>query len=136
MGGAPDPARLGAHEAHYAKGVTLLRADVFDPKPETIGTFEAVYDRAALVAVAPDDQRRYVETCRALLAPGGGTFLVGFAYDQEKAPGPPWSVDEETVRRLYAGCSIELLACRSLPTSARLTDAGVKAFEESAYWIG
>jgi thiopurine S-methyltransferase len=135
-GVSATPHHLGAHPAFYGRGVTLARADIFDCKPETLGRFDAIYDRAALVAIDPAMRERYVQTCRALLNGRGGIFLIAFAYDQTKTPGPPWSVDEATIRTLYAPMKVELLERRSLPTHpGGLKSAGVDAIEESAYWI-
>jgi thiopurine S-methyltransferase len=111
-------------------GVTLVQGDFFTV--EGLGSFDVIYDRAALVALDPATRERYVARCRSLSS--GGIFLIAFAYDQTKAPGPPWSVDEAAVRALYGG-RIDVLARRALPTSTRLKDAGVDAIEETAYWI-
>jgi thiopurine S-methyltransferase len=92
------PHHLGAHEAVYADGVTLVQADIFDVKPESLGRFDAIYDRAALVALPPARREEYVALCRAL-APK--TLLLTFAYDQTRMEGPPFSVDEAIVRGLY-----------------------------------
>lgn len=136
QGVAPQPSEIGGRPALGANGVTLVCGDVFDASPRDLGRFDVVYDRAALVALEPSTRTRYVETCRALLAEGGVTFLVAFAYDQSKTPGPPWSIDEATVRALHAGLPVEILATRSVPTSKRLSEAGIAALEETAYRIG
>ena len=131
----PTKAQLGGMPTSISKNVTLVCGDVFDLTPAALGHFDVVYDRAALVALAPPTRDRYVALVRSMLADGGIVFLVAFAYDQSKAPGPPWSVDAETVRQLYAGATIEVLATRSVPVSARLTEAGLTALEETAYRI-
>lgn len=137
----PTVVKMGRHDALTAQGVTLLCADVFDVGPEDIGTFDVVYDRAALVALDPSDRKRYVALCRRLLREGGRTLLVTLAYDQTKAPGPPWCVDEAAVRDLYGPsppsqtARIDLLESHSVPTSKRLSEAGLPAFEESIYRI-
>ena len=111
--------------------------DLIDSWPE-LGTFDAVYDRAALVALQQPERRRYVDLCRSLLHDDGVTLLITFAYDQSKAPGPPWSVDAAMVRDLYGPSppwKIEVLETRSVPTSERLREAGLPEFEESFYVI-
>lgn len=133
---ASPPVASGKHRSLTAKGVTLVCADVFEAAPAELGRFDALYDRAALVALEPSTRERYVATCRSLLGDGGKIFLVAFSYDQALAPGPPWSIDEATVRKLYAGLPIEILERRSLPASKRLADSGITALEETAYLIG
>jgi thiopurine S-methyltransferase len=128
----PEKHALGKHEAFSAGGVTLVHADMFEV--EGIGPFDAIYDRAALVALDPKDRVRYVQTCRSLVR--GPTFLVAFSYDQSRAPGPPWSIDDRTVRALYANRSIEILGTQKASISPRLREAGVDAMDETAYLIG
>jgi thiopurine S-methyltransferase len=118
-GRAPTPHRLGAHDAYYAQGVTLVRADMFDVKPETLGRFDAIYDRAALVAIDPPRRADYVAVCHAL---ANRALLISFSYDQTTREGPPWSVDEAMVRALYG--SVEKLAERDGET-----------MRETAYWL-
>lgn len=132
-----DPPRteMGRAPVLAAKGVTLICANIFDVRPEELGRFDVIYDRAALVALEPSTRARYVEACQALLGEGGKTFLVTLAYDQSVAPGPPWSIDAAMVQTLYAGRSIETLETRQIPTSPRLTAAGAPTFTETAFLV-
>lgn len=134
-GEKPIAHRLGAHDALYAKGVTMIAGDIFSVTPASLNTFDLIYDRAALVALAPADEARYAAAMRALLKPGGGIFLITFSYDQSKVEGPPWSVDDAQVHALYAGMTIERLGDRQLPANFRLQGLGVPFMTETAYWI-
>lgn len=131
----PERIEVGGHPAASARGVTLICADILQLPAAALAGFDVVYDRAALVAVEAELRVPYVEACRNALGPNGLELLVTFAYDQSRAAGPPFSVDEATVRELFAKEAIELLETRSAPTSARLTEAGVPSFDESAYLI-
>ena len=133
----PVASEIGGAPALSAGGVTLVCGDFFEVASDALGQFDVVYDRAALVAIDPLLRARYVETCRTRLAEGGVTFLVVFAYDQSLVPGPPFSVDPEMVRELYAphSVAIEALETRATPTSTRLAEAGVPALIETAYLI-
>jgi thiopurine S-methyltransferase len=101
-----------------------------------VGSFDAIYDRAALIAVEPTMRARYVEHCRTLSQKGARTLLVSITYDQGKVEGPPWSVDEPTVRDLHAGQPIEVLQTREVAPNPRLRDAGILSLLEAAYLIG
>jgi len=133
----PVASQIGGAPALSAAGVTLVCGDFFEVASEALGEFDVVFDRAALVAVEPPLRARYVETCRARLADGGVIFLVAFAYDQSRAPGPPWSVPPDVVRELYgpSSASIEELETRAAPANPRLTAAGIPALMETAYLI-
>lgn len=127
---------LGRHEAFSARGVTMVLGDMFDMKPDALGAFDAIYDRAALIAVEPEMRAKYVARCRALLEVGGVTLLIAFSYDQAKAPGPPFSVDSATVHELFAGRSIQVLETRVASVSPGLREAGITSIDETAYLIG
>jgi thiopurine S-methyltransferase len=136
---SPVASVIGGALALSAGGVTLVRGDFFEltASAKLLGRFDVIYDRAALVAIAPPLRARYVEACRTVLADDGLTFLITFAYDQTRAPGPPFSVDPATVNELFAGESItiESLETRATPASKRLADAGIAAIMETAYVI-
>jgi thiopurine S-methyltransferase len=126
---------LGANTAFVTGSVTLVCADVFALDLPVLGRFDAVYDRAALVALEPSTRSRYLDVCRSLLKPSGSTLLVSFAYDPPTVPGPPWSIDEPTVRELFASERVTVLERRDSSISPRLQAAGVKTLNETAYRI-
>ncbi len=126
---------LGEHDAYRAEGVTLVCADMLGVSPDALGTFDAIYDRAALVAIEPAIRERYVATCRALSNDGAATLLVAFSYE-ERIEGPPWSVDRAVVDALFADRSIEVLSTRPATVAPGLAAAGVRAVCETAYLIG
>jgi thiopurine S-methyltransferase len=107
---------------------TLLAGDVFASTEEDVGPVSALYDRAALVALPDEVRPRYVAHLRRLLSKGATGLLITFEYDPQLMDGPPFSVGEEEVRRLYAPGRVELLG--DAPAEApRFTAAGVPARE-------
>lgn len=97
-----------AVEKWSGNGITLLRGDLFDlTSDSTSGLFDSVLDRASLVAIQPSLRSSYVATMGKLLKPQGTILLVTFdrrrGTDSARAAGPPFSVDEGEVRRLYEG---------------------------------
>lgn len=115
-------------------GVTMVIGDYLDVTT-ALGRFDLVYDRAALVAVEPALREAYVAVGRARLAPHGETLLVALAYDQSKGNGPPFSVDDAELARLYPDLVVEPLATQAAPASPRLVSAGVATFAETTYRI-
>ncbi len=97
----PDVSALGPLERHAAEGVTLLCGDFFDVKPNHLAGVAAVYDRAALIALPPDMRERYVERIIELIPHGAPILLVTLSYPDGEMEGPPFSVNEAEVRRLY-----------------------------------
>lgn len=61
-----------------------------------VGTFDAAFDRGALIAIEPEDRPQYVSVLTSLMAPGGKILLV--AIEHEPAFGPPHSLNEAQVR--------------------------------------
>ncbi|MBC7692223.1 MAG: thiopurine S-methyltransferase, partial [Methylotenera sp.] len=49
----------GRFTVHRADGLTLFNGDFFDLTPEQLGSVDAVYDRAALIAQPPEMRNRY-----------------------------------------------------------------------------
>jgi thiopurine S-methyltransferase len=65
--------------------------------------FDAMYDRAAMVAMPPALRRPYVRHCQKLLAPDSHVMLVTLEYDQSQMKGPPFSVMPDEVTDLWEG---------------------------------
>ena len=68
----------------------------FQDKP-----FDALYDRAALVALPPDRRPAYAAHTRALLQLNAPQLLITLNYDQTQVAGPPFSVSPEEVARYW-----------------------------------
>lgn len=115
--------------------VQLIAADFFDVQPKQVGSFDWVFDRAALIAMETSKQPAYVQHLRSLIVPGGRIFLIADAYDQTRMSGPPFSVPEERVRWLFAGArSIEKLAEHDA-LEERFKQRGLDWMTETAYAI-
>jgi thiopurine S-methyltransferase len=97
----PQVGRAGPHLSLSTGGVTIVVADFFAVDPALVGRFPAVWDRAALIAVPPEQQRPYLERLRALVADDGRVLLV--TYDHDLPGGPPYPVSGGDVERLSAG---------------------------------
>jgi thiopurine S-methyltransferase len=83
--------------------IQLRQGDFFDLNSADVAGIKGVYDRAALVALPEDMRRKYVRHLAAILHPGAVVLLVSMDYPQQEMDGPPFSVSEDEVRRLYAG---------------------------------
>ena len=80
--------------------IDIFVGDLFDLSREILGLIDAVYDRAALVAL-PDAMRvQYTAHLKRLtaLAP---QLVIGYEYDQTVVPGPPFSVTPDELHRHY-----------------------------------
>lgn len=118
---------------YRAPGITILSGDVFAATPDDVGAVNALYDRAAMVALPGDVRPRYVAHLRALLPAGSTGLLVTFDYDQSRIDGPPFAVNDAEVRRLYAGAEVTLLATSD--ASGPKFEAAKVPISESCYGI-
>jgi len=111
----PESAQRGPFASLTAGSVTILVGDVFDADATTLGHIDAVYDRAAIVALEPAVQERYARHIVSLLPPDGPILLVTFDYDTSKMKGPPFAVPPDRVQELFgARCNIEKLDSRDV----------------------
>ena len=65
------------------------------------GRFDALYDRASLIALPPENRQAYIRHTQARLQTGAAQLLITLEYDQARAPGPPYSVLADEVRRYW-----------------------------------
>jgi thiopurine S-methyltransferase len=113
----------------------ILRGDFFDLASDNSSAIEAVYDRAALVALPPEVRRRYAQHLTALIPPATQMLLIALEYPQHQAAGPPFSVLQEEVNLLYgAGFAVELLSREdTLEREPRMRAKGVTEMSQVCY---
>jgi thiopurine S-methyltransferase len=104
----PEVVQQGEFVEYTAPSIKIFAGDMFAAKRSVIGPIDAIWDRAALVALPDDIRRRYVDHLRSL-APKRVLQLT-VEYDQTLMSGPPFSVEEAELRALYDNCEIEFLA--------------------------
>jgi len=128
---APRVEELPPFRRHSGAGLTVLEGDAFALTPAHLGgEVDAVFDRAALVAIAPSTREAYVARLADVLRPGGRVLLVTFDYDQKKLSGPPWAVSPEDVRALCdAAFEVELLEERPAAVGPKFAAAGAEVRE-------
>jgi thiopurine S-methyltransferase len=95
---------------HYAAGaIEIFVGDFFAATAELIGSIDAIYDRAALVALPPDMRARYADHLRRITPAAQRELLVSLEYPPDAEQGPPFSVPEAEVRALFDGAQIDLI---------------------------
>jgi len=101
LGIEPRISMAGSLQRHEAEGLTIFAGDIFALDRETLGHVDAVYDRAAVVALPPATRTLYASHLRAMTG-GAPQIVITFDYEQSSMEGPPFSVSEAEMRRLYA----------------------------------
>lgn len=95
---AITPERAGRR--YHAPGIDIVVGDLFALSADALGAVDAVYDRAALVALPQAMRERYAAHLIALTH-AAPQLLVTYVYDQSLASGPPFSVSRDEVHRHY-----------------------------------
>lgn len=85
---------------HSGNGLVIWAGDFFELLPSDLGPVDAVYDRAALVALPSEMRDQYTRYLQSL-CPSVPQLLVSYDYDQAQMEGPPFSVPEKQIRDLY-----------------------------------
>jgi thiopurine S-methyltransferase len=78
--------------------IELFCGDYFEFQSPPI---DALYDRGALVALAPERRPAYVAHTRGLLAAGSLRLIVTLEYDQNIVNGPPFAIDAAELSRYW-----------------------------------
>jgi thiopurine S-methyltransferase len=97
----PTITQRGELTQYTAGAVTIFAGDVFAVTREDVGKIDAIYDRAALVALPEEMRERYVAHLGALTAAATPVLLVTLTYPQDRMQGPPFSVPDTEVRAHY-----------------------------------
>lgn len=105
---------------HYsAKNIDIFVGDIFRLTPALVGKIDAVYDRAALVAL-PESMRHQYSKHLCVLSHHAPQLLICFEYDQTIHAGPPFSISPESVLLHYGAThSIHCLASHAMPNGLK-----------------
>jgi thiopurine S-methyltransferase len=100
LGVTPAISEAGKLRHYGAPGIDIFVGNIFDVTGEILGAVDAIYDRAALVALPPEIRVRYTAHLMEITrrAP---QLLICFEYDQTLVEGPPFSISDEEVNRHY-----------------------------------
>ncbi|PKM06404.1 MAG: thiopurine S-methyltransferase [Gammaproteobacteria bacterium HGW-Gammaproteobacteria-4] len=98
----PKVTAHGALQRYRSEPIELLAGDAFALSTHDLADCAACYDRAALIALPDAMRQRYAELVLGKLPSGCRTLLVTLDYPQHEKQGPPFSVDQTEVERLFA----------------------------------
>lgn len=125
--------RIAPYGVHYRAGrVEVIVGDVFGVPAPVLASCTAVYDRAALIALAPAQRRPYADAVYGRLPTGSPGLLISLEYAQDLMAGPPFSVPETEVRELFEPRWSVTLAVRRDTTGPQRAEEG-SGFSAAAY---
>ena len=134
---SPEITQAGAFQRWQAGPYDLLCGDIFDLPELDCSDIDAVYDRASLVALNPQQRSRYAKMLNELLDQRSKMLLVAMDYPQEEMSGPPYSVQEAEVRELFESrFKVQLLHTLDLlKDTERYGEKGVSRMQELVYLL-
>lgn len=88
-----------------SKNIEIIKGDFFDLKSEILGPIDAIYDRAAMIAISPNLREEYLLKCKEL---AGGSFLredfewllITRESSNQEHQGPPFNLSFEDLKNL------------------------------------
>lgn len=96
----PTISMVGTQKHYSADGIDVFVGDIFDLSADILGPVDAIFDRAAMVAMPASMRQQYVNQV-AEISGCAPQLLTCFEYDQSLLEGPPFDVKEDEVRELY-----------------------------------
>lgn len=112
---------------YSAQNIEVLVGDYFKLNAELLGSVDATYDRASLVALPADMRTDYTQHLQTITATAP-QLLITFDYDQSQQAGPPFAIPATEVKDHYnQSYAIQQLA--SVPVKGGLK-GGCDALEQ------
>ena len=123
---------------YRAENIQIWCADYFALTAEHIGPVDAVYDRAALIAMPENMRAEYVRQTAAL-AGQVPQLLITLVYPQQQMTGPPFAVDEQEVAQYYQasyrGAEQPAVSVDVLAEHAHFAQRGLTVLRENIYFL-
>lgn len=120
---------------HVAGDIEIIQGDVFGLDDATLAGCDAVYDRAAVIALPAPMRERYAREVYTRLPTGCRGLMITLEYPQTEMEGPPFSVDAAEVDMLFRGdWNVDLLERRDiLAAQPEFQEAGVSSLHTGVY---
>ena len=89
-------------DLYQGKNIDIYCGDFFKLKKNYLYDASCIYDRAALIALNPDLQKKYVRHLKDILPNSSKILLLTMFYPQNEMEGPPYSVGDNNVEDLFS----------------------------------
>ncbi|MDH5480876.1 MAG: thiopurine S-methyltransferase [Nitrosomonas sp.] len=120
-----------------ANDIRILCGDFFNLSKNDLANVNALYDRAALIALPPEMRERYVQQLLNILPAATQILLITLEYPHSEMSGPPFSVPMDEVVALYQQqAKINLLAQQDiLGQNPRFQERGLSRLQENIFLL-
>ena len=96
----PEITAIGALTRYSARDIDVFVGDIFAVSAEYLGPVNAIYDRAALVALPAQMREQYTRHL-VNITDAAPQLLITYEYNQAQMDGPPFSVSADEVKKHY-----------------------------------
>ena len=105
----PKVTEIKDFKIYSADRIHIFVGDFFNLSYNLLAQVDAIYDRAALVAL-PEEMRKEYSSYLMEITNTAPQLLIVFDYDQNVVSGPPFSISEKEIKQHYGtSYSVELL---------------------------
>ncbi len=120
---------------HRIGELVLLLGDAFALDDALLASCDAVFDRAALIALPLALRQRYADQLYARMPTGCECLLITLEYPQHQKQGPPFSVEGDEVQALFSrNWRIDVLERKDiLAEQPGFVAEGVSSLQTAAY---
>lgn len=101
LGLVPVISTVGAFTLYQAAHIDMYVGDFFQLDTALLGRIDAIYDRAAFIAL-PQAMRLDYSWHLSSISHTAPQLLISIEYDQSIVAGPPFSIEEQEIRAHYA----------------------------------
>lgn len=86
---------------YTSEGIQIWVGDFLKLQSDDLPEIDAIYDKAALIALPASKRKGYAETIIRLCQARTQLLVNAFEYEQQEMNGPPFSVKEEELQKLF-----------------------------------
>ncbi|TQV75589.1 thiopurine S-methyltransferase [Aliikangiella marina] len=127
--------QLGEFVEYQNDHLSLLVGDFFKLSAAQLVGCQAIYDRAALIALPESMRKQYVAHLTNLM-PHASLLLVTLEYPQPQMAGPPFSVEKKEIDSLFAFAEVNSVYTNNIiEKEPKFAARGLSYLNECAYII-
>lgn len=108
------PVRKSRFYDYCHENISILQGDIFELTLADVAPCHYIYDRAALVAFPVHMQVQYAAHLATFISNGAHLYLVSVEYSEDQIEGPPFSLNQQSIERLFPNFSVECIAEKKL----------------------
>jgi thiopurine S-methyltransferase len=102
-------------DRYASNSMELWCGDFLKLQKQWLPPVDAIYDKAAIIALPKEMRTRYAGSLQALMQPHTQVLINCFEYKQNEMPGPPFAVFENELQSLFGeNFHIKMLHVHSL----------------------